>query len=89
MTEKDDRHNGHEANLRDALDQAMATLCESVIAASRDGDYVPDTAVIALETTRMVALERRPYGEASRTARRSYPPRVARVTDGLKQGSLA
>ena len=68
MPEKDDGPYGHEADLRDALDQAMNTLCESVIYAGRNGDYVPDTAVIALETARIVAVERRPYGEASRTA---------------------
>lgn len=50
VTGKDDRRNGHEADLRDALDQAINTLCESVITVSRDSDYVPDIAVIALET---------------------------------------
>lgn len=68
VTEKDDRRNGHEADLRDALDQAMNTLCGSVIFAGRNGDCVPDTAVVALETARIVALERWPYGEASRAA---------------------
>ena len=58
----------HDEDLRDALDQAMNTLCGSVIFAGRNSDCVPDTAVVALETARILALERRPYGEASRVA---------------------